>query len=142
MISFFELNVVVFIIFFWIHATKYFSDQPRKNELLNSGNSFLQQTIFFYSNKISEQEILKYLMKTLWLFAKNTKKMSPLDAIQIQIQFLDRVNDLVPRDTSLVQELADLLNISTDSAYRRMRGETQLSFDETILLCDHYKYIF
>jgi len=68
--------------------------------------------------------------------------MSPLDAQKIQMQFLEKVNDLIPRDTSLVQELSDLLEISNDSAYRRMRGETLLSIDEIIILCDQFNISF
>jgi hypothetical protein len=36
-------------------------------------------------------------------------------------------------------EIAALLNISTDSVYRRMRGEKTLSIDELQTLCVHYK---
>ncbi len=39
---------------------------------------------------------------------------------------------------SFADELAELLNISRDSAYRRMRGETVLSLDEAKKLYDHY----
>jgi len=77
-----------------------------------------------------------------YICKKSQKNMTALDAQTIQIQFLDRVNDLIPRDTSLVQELSDLLEISTDSAYRRMRGETLLSIDEIIILCDHFNISF
>jgi len=34
------------------------------------------------------------------------------------------------------------LEISTDSAYRRMRGETLLTIDEIIVLCEHYQISF
>ena len=68
--------------------------------------------------------------------------MSAPEAQKIQIQFLERINDLIPRDTSLVQELSELLGVSTDSAYRRMRGETLLSIDEIVILCDHFNISF
>jgi len=38
-----------------------------------------------------------------------------------------------------VDEVADLLNISNDSAYRRIRGEKPLSFEEIKTLCAHYR---
>lgn len=43
---------------------------------------------------------------------------------------------------SYVNELADLLQISNDSAYRRLRGETSLTFDEIGILCRFYKISF
>jgi hypothetical protein len=68
--------------------------------------------------------------------------MTSPDAKKIQIQFLEKINDLISRETSLVQEVSDLLGVSTDSAYRRMRGETLLSIDEIIILCDHFNISF
>jgi hypothetical protein len=68
--------------------------------------------------------------------------MSAIDSRGIQIQFLNRIQDVIPPDTSLVMELSDLLNISTDSAYRRMRGETMLSIEEIIILCDTFQISF
>lgn len=46
-------------------------------------------------------------------------------------------NELPPH-LSLVDELADLLSISRDSAYRRIRGETELSLREAHLLANHF----
>lgn len=62
--------------------------------------------------------------------------------IQRQIDFFERIKDLIPPSTSMVYELADLLQISTDSMYRRIRGETSLDFDEVALLCNHFKISF
>ena len=59
-----------------------------------------------------------------------------------QVSFLKKLEDLIPQNVSLVHELTDLLNISLDSAYRRLRGETSLSFDEIITLCSHFKISF
>lgn len=64
------------------------------------------------------------------------------EKIQKQIEFFDRIKDLIPPNNSMVQILADLLEISTDSMYRRIRGETSLSFDEVGILCNHYKISF
>lgn len=62
--------------------------------------------------------------------------------IQQQIIFFDRIKDLIPANTSMVHELADMLEISTDSMYRRIRGETSLTFDEVGILCNHFKISF
>lgn len=59
-----------------------------------------------------------------------------------QTQFLKSIENFLPRNISLVNELSDSLDISTDSAYRRIRGETTLTFDEVILLCQKFKLSF
>jgi hypothetical protein len=40
---------------------------------------------------------------------------------------------------SLVNEIADVLDVSNDSAYRRLRGETALSLNEAFLLASHFQ---
>lgn len=57
----------------------------------------------------------------------------------IQQRFLQKLKEIIPPNYSLVDELADLLQVSTDSAYRRIRGETAVSMDEVVKLCQHYK---
>jgi len=49
---------------------------------------------------------------------------------ETQQHFLQQIKDKLPPNLSFVEELADVLNISTDSSYRRIRGETALSLDE------------
>ncbi len=62
--------------------------------------------------------------------------------IERQVIFFERIKELVPSNTSLVFELTELLEISTDSMYRRMRGETSLTFDELEIICNKYKISF
>ena len=59
-----------------------------------------------------------------------------------QENFLQKIQDIIPSNTSLVNELCDVLNISQDSAYRRLRGETQLNISEVSSLCKHYRISF
>lgn len=68
--------------------------------------------------------------------------MTNKDASGLQSQFLRGIEDVVPTSSSLVNELSDVLEISTDSAYRRMRGETLLTIDEIVKLCDHFQISF
>jgi len=56
----------------------------------------------------------------------------------IQNIFLDEVKKKVPSNISFADDLSEILNISRDSAYRRIRGETILSLDEVKLICNHY----
>lgn len=61
---------------------------------------------------------------------------SPAD---IQPLFLEHVRSKLPDHVSFPDELAEVLNISRDSAYRRIRGETILSLEEVRIICAHYK---
>ena len=60
----------------------------------------------------------------------------------IQLQFLRKIEDIIPANSSLVYEISDVLDISMDSAYRRIRGETALSIVDVIKLCVHFKISF
>ncbi|HVW58444.1 MAG TPA: hypothetical protein VHC48_00360 [Puia sp.] len=57
----------------------------------------------------------------------------------VQQLFFQHVRDQIPAHLSLVDEVAELLNISNDSAYRRIRGEKAISFEEIRTLCSHFR---
>lgn len=57
----------------------------------------------------------------------------------IQVDFLQKIKDLLPSHISLVDELSELLNLSNDSVYRRIRGETALSLEEAFKIAEKYK---
>lgn len=59
-----------------------------------------------------------------------------------QYEFFKKIEGIIPQNTSLVNEIADILELSTDSAYRRMRMETFLNLEEIILLSNHFKIPF
>jgi hypothetical protein len=61
-----------------------------------------------------------------------------MEATQLQINFFKYLKNKLPQHLSLVDEVGELLNISIDSAYRRIRGENTLRFDEIQLLANHY----
>jgi hypothetical protein len=63
----------------------------------------------------------------------------PIAPESIQTTFLNQIKLNLPPHLSFVDELAELLDISRDSAYRRIRGETVLSLDEVKKICSHYK---
>lgn len=48
------------------------------------------------------------------------------------------IRSALPSHISMVDAVADLLNISHDSVYRRIRGEKPLTLDELKLLCEHF----
>lgn len=55
-----------------------------------------------------------------------------------QEQFFRRLKPIVSPYSSLAAEVAITLNVSLDSAYRRIRGEKLLDFDEISLLCQGF----
>ncbi len=57
----------------------------------------------------------------------------------IQQLFFQHIKNNLPPHLSLVDNVAELLGISNDSAYRRIRGEKPISFEEIEKLCSHYK---
>lgn len=57
----------------------------------------------------------------------------------IQIKLFNRLRDLLPSHLSLVDEISEILNISSDSAYRRIRGEKPISLEEAEKLAIAYK---
>jgi hypothetical protein len=57
---------------------------------------------------------------------------------QIQEYLFQRIREMLPSDASLVEVIADKLHISQDSAYRRIRGETQIVLEEAKTLCKEY----
>jgi len=57
----------------------------------------------------------------------------------VQQLFFQHIKSALPPHLTLVDEIAEHLNISNDSAYRRIRGEKAMNFEEIQKLCRHYK---
>jgi hypothetical protein len=57
---------------------------------------------------------------------------------RFQHLFFQVLVNRLPPGVSLPVEMSELLNISVDSAYRRMRCEKNLYLDEVMLLCEHF----
>ncbi len=60
----------------------------------------------------------------------------------LQIDFLNRIRDIIPENKSFTDEISSILGISSDSVYRRVRGETLLTINEIYDLCTHYSISF
>jgi hypothetical protein len=56
----------------------------------------------------------------------------------LQDYLFQKIKELLPAEVSLVDVVAQLLFLSQDSAYRRIRGETLLVLEETKILCDKF----
>lgn len=60
------------------------------------------------------------------------------DPLPMQVLLFQHLKTLIPAHISVVDEMSSLLNISPDSAYRRIRGEKPISLEETKIICEHY----
>ncbi|HXL56359.1 MAG TPA: hypothetical protein VN958_08890 [Chitinophagaceae bacterium] len=58
---------------------------------------------------------------------------------QLQINLFNYIKSVIPSNLSFVDEIAEVLEISNDSAYRRIRGEKQISFEEIQKLSARFK---
>lgn len=55
-----------------------------------------------------------------------------------QENFVSILNQVVSEHNSLADEISDILEISLDGVYRRLRCDTRFSLDETVSLCLHF----
>lgn len=62
-----------------------------------------------------------------------------MNAVELQVAFLKEVKNQLPQHLALVDALAEKLNISNDSAYRRIRGEKHFTLDEIRILAADFK---
>lgn len=61
------------------------------------------------------------------------KKSNPIQQV-----FLQKLKEVLPSNISLADEISEVLGVSADSAYRRLRGETDLAIDEVYALSKKY----
>src|SRR5512143_1967729 len=50
-----------------------------------------------------------------------------------------RIKELLPTSASLTDVVSEVLHVSSDSAYRRIRNETPLILEEAKQLCEHFR---
>ena len=62
-----------------------------------------------------------------------------MDIKEIQLSLFQLIKSRIPADANMPDEIAKLLNISSDSAYRRMRGEKLITFEELYLLSGTFR---
>jgi transcriptional regulator with XRE-family HTH domain len=62
-----------------------------------------------------------------------------MDASLLQQEFFKMIKSAMPPGSSPIDEIAQVLNVSVDSVYRRMRGEKTISLEELYALSSHYK---
>ena len=57
----------------------------------------------------------------------------------MQEQFIKYLKAETQDNTSFVEEIASVLDIGYDAAYRRVNNKTNLSLEESVILAKHYK---
>lgn len=62
-----------------------------------------------------------------------------MESNQLQVTFFQYIKSKLPPHLSFVDEIADLLSISNDSVYRRIRGEKMISLEEISKIASHFK---
>ncbi len=62
-----------------------------------------------------------------------------MESTGAQQVFFNHIKGLLPPHISFVDEVAEVLNISNDSAYRRIRGEKPIALEEIKKLCIKFK---
>jgi len=60
--------------------------------------------------------------------------------MQVQEVFIKKLKESVSPNVSLAEELADLLKVSNDSAYRRLRNETEFTLKEVYTISKHFNF--
>lgn len=61
-----------------------------------------------------------------------------MDQLNTQVMLFQHLKSILPPHLSMADEVADLLEISPDSAYRRIRGEKPITLEELEKVCVHY----
>ncbi len=58
--------------------------------------------------------------------------------MDIQKELFEKLKPLIPKGKTLAEYIGDILYLSNDSVYRRLRCETQLTITELKAICDHF----
>ena len=70
--------------------------------------------------------------------SKKKSKGHSVPVNHLQAAILKKAKKTLPQNISFVDQLADLLNVSKDSSYRRINGDTGITIAEMELICKHY----
>ena len=62
-----------------------------------------------------------------------------MENADIQQQFFSKIQERIPLQVSLSDLVSEVLNISTDSAYRKIKGEKSIDFEEIKALSLHFR---
>lgn len=60
--------------------------------------------------------------------------------LDLQAYVFEMIKAQIPKDVNYVDEIGEVLSISSDSVYRRLRGETLLNIEDLLNLALHYNF--
>ncbi len=53
--------------------------------------------------------------------------------------FIKTIKEKLPKNISIIEVIANILNINYDAAYRRVNGKTNLSLKDALILSKHFE---
>ena len=62
-----------------------------------------------------------------------------MEEFHVQQHFFNYLKSNLPKHLSLVDSMVELLGLSHDSVYRRIRGEKPITLPELITICEHFQ---
>ncbi len=62
-----------------------------------------------------------------------------MESLSAQQSFFQHIKSILPAHLSLIDAIAEVLDITNDSVYRRVRGEKPITLDEAAKLASHFK---
>lgn len=62
-----------------------------------------------------------------------------MNQTSIQDQLFTHIKEQISPEEGIVDVISELLHLSPDSTYRRIRGETPLVMDEIVKICSHFR---
>ncbi len=62
-----------------------------------------------------------------------------MNSIELQSKIFQQIKNKLSSNSSMVDEIASVLEISNDSAYRRIRGDKMLTLEELYKLCNRFQ---
>lgn len=63
-----------------------------------------------------------------------------METNELQSKLFSHLKENFPPNLSMVDDLCELLSLSPDSVYRRIRGEKPITMDELKRICEHYHF--
>jgi hypothetical protein len=84
------------------------------------------------------QNTLPYMVEFFYLLKSEHQVPLNMATINAQELLFQKIREFIPEGQSMVEAVGEILQLSSDSAYRRIRGETPLVLDEVNKLCERF----
>ncbi|QNM84789.1 hypothetical protein H9W90_11350 [Polaribacter pectinis] len=61
--------------------------------------------------------------------------------LKVEERLFNFIQQKLPKNVSFIEEIADVLDVSYDAAYRRIKGKTAVTLSEILKLTKHYNFV-